>query len=119
MGSPFEMGVLKLLAEAWQTQRHERDWLRGVVEAAGPLLAPDLGIVGAIAKAGRASPADLSIVPYAQDLPGELFGVMDQLIGFARSTSEMRRNFASRAPVMTFSEFSCYGRLVELLTPVG
>ncbi len=119
MHDTFEMGVLKLLSEAWQTERAELDWLRGLVEAATPLLAPDRGIVGAIANAGRASPRDLTIVPYAQGLPNELFAVMDKLVQFARSTSEMRSNFASRGPLMTFSEFSCYPELMRLLAPVG
>lgn len=119
MDRPFEHGVLTLLSEAWRTERAEQAWLKGVVEAATPLLQPELGIVGAIARAGRASAADLSVVPYAQGLPNELFTVMDKVVTFSRSTNEMRRNFAARAPVMTFSEFSCYGELVELLAPVG
>jgi hypothetical protein len=117
--SKFEHGVLALLSEAWHTERVEHGWLKGVVEAATPLLQPDLGLVGAIARAGRASAADLSIVPYAQGIPDDLFRVMDKVVSFSRSTSEMRRNFAARAPVMTFSEFSCYAELAEMLAPVG
>lgn len=119
MSDSFEHGVLTLLSEAWQTERAEADWLKGVVEAADPLLKPDLGIVAVLAKAGRASAADLSVVPYGRGLPSDLFSVIGKVITFSRSTSDMRRNFACRGPVMTFSEFSCYSELAELLAPVG
>lgn len=119
MSSSFEIGILSLLSEAWRTEREESAWLQKLVAAAGPVLQPDLGIVGAIAKAGRASAADLTVVPYAEGLPNELFTVMDKVVAFSRSTNEMRRNFASRAPVMTFNEFSCYAELRRLLAPVG
>jgi DNA-binding CsgD family transcriptional regulator len=119
MSTSFERHVLGLLAEAWQTQRPEANWLAAVVNAASPLFAPDAGIVGAIAKASHDSPADLSITPYAQGVPNDVFPVIGKLVEFSRASNDMRRNFASRAPVMTFSDFSCYAQLAPLLEPVG
>jgi DNA-binding CsgD family transcriptional regulator len=119
MSTSFDGRVLNLLAQAWRTERAEPVWLREVVNAAEPLFAPDAGVVGAIAKAGLESPADLSIVPYAQGVPDDIFPVIGKLVEFSRAANDMRRNFASRAPVMTFSDFSCYAQLTALLEPVG
>jgi DNA-binding CsgD family transcriptional regulator len=117
--SSLRDAVLRLLAEAWQTQRPAAEWLRGVVEAVEPLLAPELGAVGAIVEAGQDQTKQLSVVPYARNLPHDLFPLIERLVTFSRSGNDMRRNFASRAPVMTFSEFTCYNTLKQMLAPAG
>ncbi|MBX3226123.1 MAG: response regulator transcription factor [Labilithrix sp.] len=118
-GSELEDDVLRLLSEAWQVGRSEGEWLEGIVGAAEPILRPDMGIIAAIATASRASSSDLRIVPCARGMPDSLFGIVDELVTFSRADNQMRRNFASHAPVMTFSDFSCYARLREILESSG
>jgi DNA-binding CsgD family transcriptional regulator len=119
MDQAFIAGSLRLVSEGWQLERTEQDWLAGIVRASAPLLRAKLGVVGAIARASAESSADLSVVPYAEGVPSEVFAVTEGLVAYSRATNEMRRNFARRAPAMTFSDFSCYPDLRSLLKPAG
>ena len=109
--------VLQVLEAAWRMNEPSDVWLKRVVIAAHEALPADLGTIGVICETQGSSPSARALQPYAHCLREEFYPLLPKLADFATTTNQLRRDFACRRPVATFSSFRCYSQLLEIIGP--